>query len=188
MITIPISVSKGTGGTAPFTFTFTSSDSNVTFSNPTGTVSVVTGIYNASTDVLYPDQSYISTATIGCTFTDSQGCSDTLSPLTIPNPCTLQSTIRSNGDYTFVANTTGGSGSYTYEWNYDTDLFSLLDNAPTDNILTLSLDDISHSPISTNIQVLITDSNGCTLLKTYQHIFCYPTTVSTRIWACVQHN
>lgn len=181
MITIPISVSKGSGGTAPFTYTFTSSDTNVTFSESTGTAPLVTGTYTASTDVLYPDQTYISTTTIGCTFVDANGCTQTLSSLVIADPCTLQSTITSNGDYTFIVTTTGGSGSYTYEWNFDEDLFSLNDDSSTDNILSLNLDNIDHSPISTNINVLITDSQGCTLLKTYQHTFCYPTVSSVSI-------
>jgi hypothetical protein len=74
-----------------------------------------------------------------------------------------------------VATTTGGSGSYTYEWNYDTGLFEPNDSDLTDNALSLKLKKIAFPPLSSNISVLITDGNGCTLQKNYLYNFCYPT-------------
>lgn len=175
MISIPVSVDI-TGGTAPYTFTFSSNNSNVTFSNVTGTA-ILYNEYAAQTDVIYTNQSDIDTAIISVTFVDANGCSTTLTPLVVANPCTLQSTISSNGEFVFVATTTGGSGSYTYEWNYDTTLFSKApgDTSDTDNYLSLLLTEGKMLPTSTNINVLITDSVGCTLYKNYSYSFCRPT-------------
>ena len=181
MITIPISV-QISGGTAPYLFTFASTNSNVTFSNITGTAILSTGSYYASTDVLYPLQSQIATTTISCTFTDANGCSKVLSPVTISNPCTLQSTISTNGEFVFVATTTGGSGDYSYEWNYDSGLFSKApgDVYALDNYLSLTLNSLTPIPTSTVITVLITDANNCTLFKSYTYTFCKPSTNKTR--------
>ena len=181
MIIVPINVDLVSGGNAPYTFTFTSSDDNITFSNVAGTAALIGGVYTAITDVIYPDQTYFG-ATISCTFVDTNGCSKTLTPLVVSNPCTMQSTISTNGEFVFVANTTGGSGSYTYEWIYDTDLFEPNNDTDlTDNILSLKLKEISSPPVTSNIQVLIKDSNGCTLTKNYVYSFCYPTIAHSRI-------
>lgn len=182
MITIPISVDI-TGGTAPYTFTYSSSDSDVTFSNVTGTAySIGNATYSASTDVQYLNQSDIDTAIISVTFVDANGCSTTLSPVVVGNPCDLQSTISTNGEFIFVATTTGGSGSYTYQWNYDTTLFSKApeDSDTGDNYLSLVLNGSKPLPSSTNIQVNIVDANGCVLYKTYSYAFCRPTMLVSR--------
>ena len=174
MITIPVSIDIS-GGQAPYIFTFTSSDSNVTFSNVTGTAAYSAGIYSATTDVLYSTQSLIDTTTISVTFVDANGCSKTI-PVTISNPCTLQSSITNNGEFVFVANTTGGSGGYSYQWSYDTSLWikAVGDNDEDDNYLSLILKDYPTIPSSTLIAVTITDSNGCSLYKTYNYTFCQP--------------
>ena len=174
MISIPVSVDI-TGGTAPYTFTFSSNNSNVTFSNVTGTA-ILYNEYAAQTDVLYANQADIDTTIVSVTFVDANGCSTTLSPVVVTNPCTLQSTISSNGEFVFLATTTGGSGSYTYEWNYDTSLFTKApgDTNDTDNYLSLVLNTEKPLPLSTNITVLITDANGCSLYKSYSYNFCQP--------------
>jgi hypothetical protein len=176
MITIPVSVDI-TGGTAPYIFTFSSNNTNVTFSNVTGTAtSLGNSYYVALTDVIYTNQVDIDTTIITCSFTDANGCSTILTPVVVNNPCTLQSTISNNGEFVFVANTTGGSGGYTYQWMYDTAIWSLQnnDNDSTDNFLSLKLKDYPTLPTSTLIAVTITDTNGCSLYKTYTYGFCKP--------------
>lgn len=176
MITIPISITVDSGGTAPYNFTFLSNDSNVTFDNASVTAIFTSGKYRASTNVLYPDQSYISTTTISATVTDGNGCEQTISPIVINNPCNLQSTIVNNGEFVFVAATSGGSGSYTYEWIYDDELFEPNQDIDlTDKSLSLKLKTGVSIPVSTPINVYITDSNGCTLYKTFTYTFCKPT-------------
>jgi len=183
MIVIPINVTHVSGGTGPWTFTFASTNPNVTFDNPTGTVPFVGGAYIASTNVLYSNQSDIGVGTVSCTFVDTtSGCSKTLTPLIIDNPCNIQSTISNNGEFVFVATTTGGSGSYTYDWVYDTQIFEPnMDTNLNDNVLSLKIKKLTNQPVSTLIQVLITDGNGCTLSKSYSYTFCYPTTNTPNI-------
>lgn len=179
MITIPISVDI-TGGTAPYTFTYSSNNTNVIFSNVTGTaISIGGGSYSAPTDVEYLTQGDIDTTIISVTFVDANGCSTTLSPVVVDNPCDIQSTISSNGEFVFVATTTGGSGSYSYVWNYDTTLFSKA-GGDDDNYLSLELDTAKPLPLSTNISVTITDTLGCMLHKNYSYSFCRPTMLISR--------
>jgi len=177
MITISVSASVS-GGTAPYTFTYSSNNSNVTFSNVTGTAtSIGNGEYSASTDVEYLYQNDIDTTIVSVAFVDANGCSTVLTPVVVDNPCDLQSTISTNGELVFVATTTGGSGSYTYDWNYDDTLFTkkIEDTDPNDNYLSLELDSKKPLPSSTTIQVTITDGNGCMLQKSYSYNFCQPT-------------
>jgi hypothetical protein len=181
MITIPVSVDIA-GGTAPYIFTFNSTNPNVTFGNATGTATLEGSHYNASTDVLYVNQTDINTTIISCTFIDANGCSTTLNPVVVSNPCTMQSTITNNGEFVFVATTTGGSGSYSYEWNYDNLLFELnADTDSSDNQLSLMLKKVASPPTSTVVSMYVTDSNGCVLQKSYTYNFCYPTIANPRI-------
>lgn len=172
MITIPIQIDI-TSGTAPYTFTFKSSNSLATFSNVSGQAVLQSGVYVAKTNVLYADKSYINSGTISVEVVDANGCVQVLSPLTINNPCTLQGSITNNGEFVFVASISGGSGQYSFDWSYNTSVFSLVDTNPTDNILTLAV--TGYTPTSTPIQCLITDAvYGCTLNLSYSYTFCRP--------------
>lgn len=172
MITIPIQIDI-TSGTAPYTFTFKSSNSLATFSNVSGQAVLQSGVYVAKTNVLYADKSYINSGVISVEVVDANGCVQVLSPLTINNPCTLQGSITNNGEFVFVASISGGSGQYSFDWSYNTSVFSLADTNPTDNILTLAV--TGYTPTSTPIQCLITDAvYGCTLSLSYSYIFCRP--------------
>lgn len=175
MITIPVTV-EITGGQAPYTFVFNSSNSNITFSNVTGTALAVSNTtYAAQTDVQYLTQGDIGSV-VTVTFTDANGCSTVLNPVVVSNPCTMQSTLSNNGEFVFVATTTGGSGGYTYNWTYNTALFEKAsnDSSNTDNYLSLVIKEGAIIPASALIAVTITDTNNCTLYKTIVYNFCRP--------------
>lgn len=174
MIKIPISASIS-GGTAPYTFTFSSSNTCVSFGRASATASVSNGTYYATTDVIYPDETCIEESLIYITFVDANGCSK-VKLLTVENPCTLTNSISTNGEFVFVATTTGGSPNYTYQWTYNTDLWEKAagDTSDTDNYLSLKLKS-SSTPTSTPITCVVTDSNGCTEYASYAYSFCKPT-------------
>ena len=190
MITIPIAVfvdndSNGVPkGEAPYTFTYSSNNSNcTTFSNVTGNCTFNGTYYVANTDVIYVNQTCIGTSLISCTIVDANGCSVTKSPLTINDPCDIQTSISTNGEFVFVATTTGGDGDYTYTWSYDTQLFTkqVDDTDEEDNYLSLKLRAYETLPISTVVSLLVTDSQGCTKTANYTYNFCKPTTSDIRL-------
>lgn len=184
MITIPVSVSIDNDangipkGTPPYTFTFSSNNSTcVSFSEPTGTCVLIDDKYTAETDVEYVNQTCIATSLITCVITDANGCSVTKSPLVIDNPCDIVTSISTNGEFVFVATTTGGSGNYTYSWNWDKVFEKQVDDlSDTDNTISLRLRPYETLPISTLITVNVTDSNGCKQTANYVYNFCFPRT------------
>lgn len=178
MITISIDPVKPSGGTAPYTFVYSSTDPTVAFSNATGTATLVGTEYRCPTDVIYLTQSSIDTAIIQCTITDAKGCTTTHSPVVVNNPCNLQNTITTNGEFVFVATTTGGSGTYTYEWIYDTGIFQPIGNVDeTDNQISFRLLDTTTTTL---VQCVVTDSNGCSTTTSYSYNICRPTWGATR--------
>lgn len=183
MIVVPVSV-EITGGTAPYTFTYSSNNTNVSFSSVTGTA-YLSGVdtYSASTDVEFLNQTDITSTVVTVTFVDANGCSKVLTPVVVYNPCTMQSTITNNADFVFVAATTGGSGGYTYNWLYDMGLWQIAtgDSDSTDNYLSLEIKEGAVVPTSTLIAVTITDAAGCQLYKTYTYSFCQPRILSSTV-------
>ena len=179
MITISIDPVKPSGGTAPYKFTYSSTDTTVTFSNVTGTAVLVGTEYQCPTDAIYLTQSSIDTAIIQCVVTDANGCTSTFSPVAVNNPCNIQNTISTNGDFVFVATTTGGSGTYTYQWIYDTGIFEEVGNIDeTDNQISFNL--LSTNATSTLIYCVVTDSEGCSVTSTYSFNLCRPSWLATR--------
>jgi len=174
MINIPISVSIS-GGEAPYRFTYSSNNTEVSFSNVTGFASLSNSTYYATTDVIYPTEASIATTIVTCTFVDSNGCSKVLTPVIVSNPCTLTNTISTNGEFVFVSTVTGGSPDYTWSWNYDTNLWDKAptDTSDTDNYLSLVLKS-SSTPTSTPITCVVTDVKGCTKYASYAYNFCKP--------------
>lgn len=167
---------KISGGTAPYTFTFEADDSCVAFSNAQGTISSTDsgGNYTAKTNISFANEACIGTAVITVTFEDANGCS--ISEIVqVSNPCTLVNSISNNEEFVFVSNTTGGSGSYTYQWNYDNLVFDTSrDTDATDSILALSLKS-GYYPTTTTISVKVTDDiTGCEEYTSYSYTFCIP--------------
>jgi len=189
MITIPVSISVDNDangipkGTAPYTYTISSNNPTcVSFSSSTGTIPLVDDTYTVEIDVMYATETCITTSLVNITIVDANGCSSTISPLVIDNPCDITTDITSDGEFVFVATTTGGSGSYTYDWTYDKTIFTKsTDLEDVDNSISLSLKDYKVIPTSTVIDVIVTDSNGCTKSDSYTYVFCEPTTATINI-------
>lgn len=169
-----------TGGTAPYTYTWSSDDVAVGFSTPSGTTN--TGVVNV--DVLYPFKETIDTATITIAGVDSEGCSFSIT-VTVDNVCdalsasnmsiTDQSDLVLTGTsqkaFSVVASNPNCS-FVTYEWLYDDNLLTNVGNVGTGNRSTiiLRLNESARSyPANVPVKVRITDCNNCFLEVTGQY-------------------
>jgi hypothetical protein len=167
-------------GVAPYTFVFTSNNTCTSFSSPTGTCALIDGYYTALTNVIFTTENCISNSIISCQITDANGCTQVKSPVIVNNPCTITNTLSVSGEYIFVASTSGGSGNYTYSWQYNNNIFEpFQDLSPTDNYLSLKLKPNAFiTGSTTTIHCTVTDSNNCTKYSSYSYTFCQPTAFS----------
>lgn len=182
-LTIQATVTSGTTHNPPYTCVFAQTGTCITFENPiVENIYAVDNVYTATTTATFLDENCFNDSIITATFTDVNGCSNT-GTISVSNPCaTLNTTISENNEFVFVANTTGGSPSYTYNWNYDTTIFDTQsDSNPTDNILSLNLI-TTTIPDNTIIQCTVTDNNNCTRTVDYTYNFCQPS------WGTIKNN
>lgn len=170
-------------GTAPYNYTFTSSNSCVTFDVASGVST--DGI--VSTNVTYFDTGCIATSPeIYLSVQDFEGCNKTFT-MDVTDPCTTFSvgSISETKSLSFTVPVTGGSGTggYTYTWNWDNSLFMLKPNGSNGSNGTLDLTLIvsPHGNFNTTIYVQVTDALGCTKLKTYVYSFCQPRTLNAYV-------
>lgn len=183
MITIPIQAKVTTSGThhGPYTCTFESTNTCATFSeNNISVVANSANEYIASTTITYTDENCISNSVITATFVNAKGCSET-KVIPVSNPCNLTHSIAPNGEFQFVATTTGGSGSYTYQWVFDNTVFKSVDNNIEDSILYLQIAGL-FVPSTTTVQCIVTDNvYKCTKQASYSYNFCKPSVYQTRV-------
>ncbi len=169
-------------GAAPYTYSFSSSVSGVTFTPRTGTST--TGI--VQTVIGYPTEAVLTSAVITLAVTNGCGVpsSDTLS---ITNPCTtltLQTpTVQMQGnEYVFSVLGSSANGatqvcsSLSFNWIYDTQVWSRVNVVSQGFQSVLRLTPLTRTPpTQTSITVTATDCNGCSETITYNHGFCRPT-------------
>lgn len=175
-VTLEASVTSSSTHQAPYTCVFSSTDTCITFENAiVENIYAVDGNYTATTIAHFLDEACFTNAVITAKFTDANGCSNSKA-VTVANPCTtLNTTVSNNGEFVFIADTSGGTPGYTYEWIYDTGIFNTVpDSDPTDNILSLNFIG-TVQPASTIISVVTTDNNNCQTIVNYTYRFCRPT-------------
>jgi hypothetical protein len=192
--TIMITVNKvikinGTSANAPYTYTW-----NITEAAP-GCVSVdvVSGvIHNPTAQFINAEFTFVnstcltdSTVTLTITYVDKEtglGCSQTY-PIEFEDPCDTfdVSSISYSAPGTFSVTVTGGTPGYNYVWVYDEDLFRTRGNT---NKNTIELNYIGEGtpPEQTNIQVTVTDQNGCQQTVSRNVVLCHPTLPNTTIF------
>lgn len=164
-----------TGGTAPYTYQWNSDDGSVSFSEVSGISN--TGIVN--TDIIYPLEATIATATITVQGFDAEGCPINVT-VTVDNPCdnftitnltvTDQTDFSLNGEARKAFSITGNSDDCTtveFEWLYDDNLLDNLGDIGSGNRSTISFRLNSNArsyPANIPVKVNVTDCNNC--LKT----------------------
>lgn len=119
-------------------FTFTSTNSLIQFSNQTGTVADNGEIV---TDIIYPSTDSISASSVFLTIVHRDGCPATVFSVNLVNPCSMVvSDItfqRVNNTFQLLTNVSQGSGDFEFQWSYPTYLYQ------------------SVLPVSTNKLVLV---------------------------------
>lgn len=123
------------GGTAPYTYTWSNGQNNAT------AINLCTGNYTG-------------------TVTDANGCSDTVT-VTIGQPSTLmlsvsKSDVECNGacDGTATATPTGGNPPYTYQWNDPLFQTTSLADSLCDGLFSVTVSDASGCIQSANILII----------------------------------
>lgn len=161
-------------GTAPYSYTWTSDNSCVTFSQATGTTDGV-----IETDVLFEDEScFTALPTVTVEITDANGCTSSFTP-TFNNPCSsftntgIQST---SGNIFSISTGSPGCSSTNIEWIYDSSIFNQesIQNTPFTSTLDLTFKPNTILPSTTTIQAKVTDCNNCQSTVTKQHTICVP--------------
>lgn len=104
---------------------------------------------------------------------DANGCKKTFN-ITIPNPCINFTTtgIVAGPQFSFRIPFTGGTGPFTYEWLFDTNLFEL-DREVQNNLFLNPIGDFIAGQ-TTNVQVTVTDANGCEITGSIDYEICGP--------------
>lgn len=168
-------------GTAPFTYSVTDTNqlscATIAPANGTSEDGYITFIVSANTGDCF-DEIALSLVVV-----DSEGCTQTTSVDT-PNPCEnfTVSAISVQNLYSFSVVASGGVAPYTYEWNWDNNVFHLENpQANTNNnFIDLSLS-ATPPPATSTISVKVTDSKKCNTLITYNYVFCRPEALDTSV-------
>ena len=110
------------GVATPYTYLFAANNSNVTFSNQTGSTSSTT----IATDIRYPDENTIGLSTVSLTITDKNGCS-TSQNVVVTNPCeTLAiNSFTVSGYTTNAVVSSPGCNKVSFTYQYDPGVLTL---------------------------------------------------------------
>jgi hypothetical protein len=142
----------------------------------------VTGtISNPSTQLVEADFSFFNStcltdSTITLTVTYNGGECVTVLPVTFTDPCSSFSlseiTYVSPNTLSVVAS--GGNPGYNYTWSVDPDIFEITGNS---NAGTININYIGtgNPPEQTSVQVVVSDSNGCSATASRNIALCSPT-------------
>lgn len=174
--------------TKPFQITTSDTDADsvkwsVVTSSPCVTVSPSTGEFTGlsseiSLELSFTTETCITNESITIQadsyLNDNKRCSST-QQFTFNNLCSGLSVTSglsaiSNNTFTFLAQTIGGTAPFTYDWTYDTNIFTGSSTSPS---ISLSLKDTTL-PLFTDIFVRVTDANGCQSSHTFTHNFSLP--------------
>ena len=174
MITLPQLTYQASGGTAPYEYTWTTSDSCLSLSTTEGisTNGIFTNIITATTEAC------LTGTSVTLTTVDANGCpsSETFYPSNICNSFTLGS-VTQTGDYVFTVSATSiGCSGINYQWNYDSTLFTginVISNGSGSTVQIQPLDGVVF-PATTNISVTATDCRGCIKTSTLVFAICRP--------------
>jgi len=189
MITVTKIVSVASSGTAPYDYQWINNDPNCveSFSTPSGTSD--NGIIQ--TTISFNSQECAEQADISLHVIDSKGCKATFD-IAVGSPCDdLTSTGFSDQlsglDLQLTALHTGVTSGATYQWTYDTSVFSLVSGQGTD-VIKLKIKTDRPSVTSSPIYVTVTNGSGCQLTTQYTFQFCTPLAQNQQQVICVRQD
>ena len=159
-------------GDGPFEYAWSSSNACASFSKPSGTT---TGTVEC--DITFATAGCFATAVITLTVFSACGTSSA-QVITVANPC---ATFQVNGPtvtggFVFSASATGSTcANATFDWVFDTSLFSLVSNNTSGYVSTITLAlRKQNPPTSSPITVKIGDCKNCEATSTLTYLFCSP--------------
>lgn len=169
------------GGQAPYSYVFTASSTCVSFSNPTGTVGTAAApdaMSTISTNIVLTNETCLTTSTAQLVVTDANGCVRTIS-VPLNNVCSsLTGSITQNAQYTFIGSgSSTGCSSLTFDWSYDTAVFSSATTTTSNNSSTIALTlngSLSSYPATSLLTLIITDCRGCVEIENFSIPICVP--------------
>lgn len=173
------------GGTPPYTYELLEINGTgcVTFSPASGSTrgNVI------SSQITFDSQSCLDSSLIKLIVRDSTGDCVAEQLLDYSGDCDnlAISGISSTAGFNFSVSVFGGTPGYTYQWVYDTNIFTPA--GPTTNA-SIDLDLIAPAPSgSTTIIVIVTDSEGCQAISELTYNFCNPVAGNKTVnIACVE--
>jgi len=162
-MTIKKTISASISGVeTPYTYTFSSGSSLISFSNQTGTSSAA----SLTTEINYPDEDSIALYPVKLTVVSAKGCITTKT-FTLTSPCgTLSGLSQTQSGYKVTRTVSAvGCTACTFTWSYDAgvlDLESQVDS-PFSSTATFKPVTGRSLPASTVVISTATDCNGCEL-------------------------
>jgi hypothetical protein len=161
------------GGTAPYTWSFSSNVACASIETPNGVS--VDGKINAT--IIYDTAECVTSSTVTLNIVDALGCVFSQA-VVVPDLCnqfTLND-ITKTGDFTLSCSGTDYQPYLQFIWSYDTNLFTVSSQQETALTSQITLAPVPGKiiPPSTVVTVTAYNSVGCTLQKTFILPICSP--------------
>lgn len=156
--TISASVS---GVETPYTYTFSSGSSLISFSNQTGASSAA----SLTTEINYPDEDSIALYPVTLRIVSAKGCTTT-KEFTLTSPCNLTGLTQTQSGYTVTRTVTApGCTACTFTWSYDAGVLNLVNQVDNPFSSTATFEPVTGRslPASTVVISNAIDCNGCEL-------------------------
>lgn len=177
-MTIKKTISASIGGVEiPYTYTFSSENPLISFSNQTGSSSDST----LGTEINYPDEESITLYPIKLIVVSAKGCTTTKT-FTLTSPCGSLSGLNQTQSGYAVTRTVSSTSctSCSFKWFYDASVLTLENqsDAPFSSTATFKPVEGGNLPASTIVTSIATDCSGCELSSFSNFIISTPS-----IWA-----
>ncbi len=162
-MTIKKTISASVSGVeTPYTYTFSSASSLISFSNQTGTSSAS----SLSTEINYPDEASITLYPVSLTVVSAKGCTTT-KVFDLTSPCGNLSGVSQTQSGYKVTRTVSAPGctACTFTWSYDAGVLTLENQVDSPFSSTATFKPVigRSLPASTVVMSNAIDCNGCEL-------------------------
>lgn len=177
-VTKQITLNPGVGETGPYTYTWgatTPAAGCLSFSPNTTGIIVDPSSQSIITDLNFFNQTCLEDSTVTLTISYNGGTCTKVFPITIANPCDDfeigSITTQTNNGYLFSISPTGGTGPFSYNWDFDESLFTA-QTGTTSNVFRLLYTGEGNPPSSSTVWVTVVDANGCSASTTADFSIC----------------
>lgn len=162
-MTIKKTISASISGVeTPYTYTFSSGSSLISFSNQTGTSSAS----SLTTEIMYPDEASITLYPVTLRVVSAKGCTTTKT-FNLTSPCgTLSGTTQTQSGYKVTRTVSApGCTACTFTWSYDAGVLDLENQVDSPFSSTATFKPVigRSLPASTVVISNAIDCNGCEL-------------------------